>query len=138
MGPAGKRRRLIKNVTAAVVPLYSSTVLDISPTLIHNMPIIPPDPCIPPISTFVLEAHSRANRNARSSLTARLNLAPSRLMCQAGGSLRSPAAMTKKLLKVWPVVATRKRAHPTNQAAEIGEDGKGSRDGERHRGRGST
>jgi len=144
-----KRRRFIKNpstsqrtprITAAVVPLYSSTVIEISPTLIHNMPIIPPDPCIPPISTFVPETHSRDNRNARSSLAAclkALNLAPSHSMCQVGASLRSTAAMTRKLLQVSPVASMRKQAYPTDQATEIGEDGKGSRGGERYRGRGS-
>jgi hypothetical protein len=142
----GKRRGFIKDpstsqrmprVTAAVVPLYSSTVIEHSPTLIHNMPIIPPVPCIPPVSTFVLETHSRDNRNARSPLTTCLNLAPSRWMCQARASLRSPAAMTRKLLQLSPVVATRKQAYPTDQAGEIGEGGKGSRGGERYRGRGS-
>jgi hypothetical protein len=69
--------------------------------------------------------HSRDNRKARSSLTACPNLVPSR---QAGASLRS------KLLQVSPV-AMRKQAYPTDQATEIEEDGRGSRGGERHRGR---
>jgi hypothetical protein len=104
----GKRQHFIKNPSTS---LYSSTVIE---TLIHNMPIIPPDPCIPPISTFVLEAHSRDNHNARSSLTAFLNLAPSRSMCQARASLRSLAAMIRKLLQASPVVAMRKKGYPTD------------------------
>jgi hypothetical protein len=85
--------RVTALVTAAVVPpvLYSSTVIEISPTPINNMPIVPPDPCLPPIPTSVLQTYSRDNRNARDSLTARPNLAPSRSMRQVGTSLRSTA-----------------------------------------------
>jgi hypothetical protein len=146
----GKRRKFIKSpttsqrtpwVTAVVVPLrlvlYSSTVIEISSTLIHNMPIITPDPCTPPTPTSVPQTYSRDNRNARDSLTARLSLAPSRSMRQVGANLRSTAAMTRKLLKLSPVRAMRKQANCTDQAAGMGEDNKGSHGGERYRGRGS-
>ena len=131
-----RHRKRGPRATPAVVPLYSSTVIEISPTLIHNMPIVPPGPYIPPIPTFVPEIHSRDNRNARSSLAACLNLAPYLSMCQA--SLKSLAAMTRKLLRVSPVMAMMKQAYPTNRGTEIGEGGKGSHGGERYHGRGST
>lgn len=92
---SSKTQQRMPSIAAAVVSLYSSIVIEIRPNLVHNMRIMP---SILPISTFVLETHSRDNRNPRNSLAACLNLAPSRSMCWVG----------TKLLQVSPAVAMRR------------------------------